>query len=227
MVARLLSGVLLIGAQLLLMDPATAQSPNLIPAPNREPAPWDDIKLESQECPETDGDGINDCAEREAFNTDPTKADTDGDGLGDYEELFKYHTDAGLLDTDHDGLSDAAEVSTKSNPLGGGVADSKMLAGWDRYPTQSGGPEILDLKVAVREGIAEVSWRTDRDADGIVNFGLSPAYGAYKSDFAFTRSHRISFPIDQSRRNWFIVRACTPRPDSRCTSSDDESFAVR
>jgi len=66
---------------------------------------------------DTDGDGINDSAEVNSYNTDPNKADTDDDGLNDYEEIFTYQTDPNNPDTDEDGKNDHWEVMNGFDPL--------------------------------------------------------------------------------------------------------------
>jgi YD repeat-containing protein len=97
---------------------------------------------------DTDGDGINDCMERQ-LSLDPNDAtdasadrdgdgasnlaefragsslsvrDTDGDGLTDGQEINQYLTDPTLTDSDGDGLADAVEAG---NPqLDGATSDS-------------------------------------------------------------------------------------------------------
>ena len=47
----------------------------------------------------------------------PTKLDSDGDGLPDSEEVDAYGTDPLVADTDGDGLNDGDEVDNGTNPL--------------------------------------------------------------------------------------------------------------
>jgi uncharacterized protein (DUF1800 family) len=74
---------------------------------------------------DTDGDRVNDAAERTA-NADPNLADTDSDGLSDGDELFTAPTSSPTLaDTDSDTFPDAWEKRVGSNP---NVNSSKPVA---------------------------------------------------------------------------------------------------
>jgi hypothetical protein len=59
---------------------------------------------------DADGDGLTNLEEFLA-GTDPTRADTDGDGLSDYDELKVHFTNPLRADTDGDGLSDGDEIN--------------------------------------------------------------------------------------------------------------------
>ncbi|HNQ88277.1 MAG TPA: hypothetical protein PKM73_06665 [Verrucomicrobiota bacterium] len=68
---------------------------------------------------DTDGDGLPDAWEIEAFGNlgQTALADPDGDGLTNQEE-FSYYTDPAAADMDKDGLSDREEVKTYgTNPV--------------------------------------------------------------------------------------------------------------
>lgn len=60
--------------------------------------------------PDTDGDGVSDGDELNAYRTDPLNRDSDGDRLTDGEEVNQYGTDPNKPDTDDDGVSDYVEV---------------------------------------------------------------------------------------------------------------------
>ena len=81
--------------------------------------------LVDQQDPDSDNDGIQDGAERDA-GTNPYDADTDGDGLSDGEESA-LGTDPNSSDSDNDGIDDATEVgSDPTNPIdtdGDGIPD--------------------------------------------------------------------------------------------------------
>jgi outer membrane protein OmpA-like peptidoglycan-associated protein len=67
--------------------------------------------------PDTDGDGLKDGEEVNAYKTDPKNPDTDGDGLKDGEEVKTYSTNPLNPDTDGDQLLDGEEVNTyTTNP---------------------------------------------------------------------------------------------------------------
>ncbi len=69
---------------------------------------------------DSDGDGLEDRAEREEYNTDPFDADSDDDDLTDSEEVA-LGTNPNLADSDGGGVSDGAEVKVDgTNPLDAG-----------------------------------------------------------------------------------------------------------
>ena len=67
-----------------------------------------------------DGDGLTTAEEIER-GTDPFTADTDSDGLDDGAEVNEFDTNPSDLDTDDDGLSDGEEIELGTDPL---AADS-------------------------------------------------------------------------------------------------------
>lgn len=68
--------------------------------------------------PDTDGDGLKDGEEVKTYSTNPLNPDTDGDGLRDGEEVNTYSTNPNNADTDADGLTDGSEVNVnRTNPL--------------------------------------------------------------------------------------------------------------
>lgn len=97
---------------------------------------------------DTDGDGLTDGEEVNSYNTNPLKKDSDGDGLTDGQEIHKYHTNPNKADSDSDGLTDGEEVhiyhSNPNNPDsdGDGITDGKEVAqGYD--PTDPNDPPQL------------------------------------------------------------------------------------
>jgi hypothetical protein len=68
---------------------------------------------------DADADGILDQGEAE-LGTDPQNPDTDGDGLFDGEEANAYHTNPLSSDTDGDGYADGDEVRAGYDPNGPG-----------------------------------------------------------------------------------------------------------
>ncbi|RPF83759.1 MAG: hypothetical protein CBB78_015685 [Roseibacillus sp. TMED18] len=97
----------------------------------------DEIEVASGSNPtisDTDGDGVDDGAEIETFETDPCNPDSDGDGLNDGDEVFGVPaTDPNNADSDGDGFSDSEELQAGSDPnsqgdtpLSGTLADSVL-----------------------------------------------------------------------------------------------------
>jgi hypothetical protein len=68
---------------------------------------------------DTDNDGLMDDKERE-LGTDPGNWDTDGDGLSDGDEVNAWHTNPKNPDTDGDSYKDNDEVKNGYNPNGPG-----------------------------------------------------------------------------------------------------------
>ena len=66
---------------------------------------------------DTDGDGLRDDVEVNAYGTDPANGDTDGDGLADGDEIATHDTDPNDADSDSDGLDDGAEVEAGTDPM--------------------------------------------------------------------------------------------------------------
>ncbi|MBI5405254.1 MAG: hypothetical protein HY976_03435, partial [Candidatus Kerfeldbacteria bacterium] len=159
------------------------------------------------------------------IGTNPRDKDTDNDGLTDGDEYIAYETSPLVKDTDGDGYNDRTEVATKNNPLGPGRATADQLDRWSRLKYRPA-PTIKNLQVAVSGTLATVSWTTDIDADGIVNWGPTAAYGKYRSNFAFRKSQSISFTVTPGVEYHYAVRACSTAPSPRCTTSADAVFNV-
>ena len=79
---------------------------------------------------DSDGDGLNDYAEKNIHGTDPFDFDTDNDTLGDGAEINVYHTEPLINDTDNDTLFDGDEVFIyKTKPLDNDTDDDKLFDG--------------------------------------------------------------------------------------------------
>ncbi|MBM4391461.1 MAG: putative metal-binding motif-containing protein [Deltaproteobacteria bacterium] len=103
---------------------------------------------------DSDGDGLEDRAEREDYNTDPFDADSDDDQLTDAEEVARG-TNPNNADTDGGGVSDGAEVKVDgTNPLDPG----------DDVPTDTDGDGLTDSEETV---LGTDPNDTDTDDDGI------------------------------------------------------------
>jgi hypothetical protein len=63
-----------------------------------------------------DGDGLHD-GEEAYLGTNPSNVDTDGDGVADVDEVEAYRTEPLFGDTDQDGYSDGHEIAAGTNPL--------------------------------------------------------------------------------------------------------------
>lgn len=69
---------------------------------------------------DADRDGLSD-AEEASLGTNPASADSDGDGLPDRAEVNAYHTKPLVADSDGDGVSDGEEVHRGTDPNGAGL----------------------------------------------------------------------------------------------------------
>jgi len=65
---------------------------------------------------DSDQDGLSDTQEQ-VLGTNSANSDTDGDGLFDGEEANAYHTNPLKADTDGDGIPDGLEVKQGTDPL--------------------------------------------------------------------------------------------------------------
>lgn len=171
-----------------------------------------------------DKDGLQQKAEQ-LIGTNPNRKDTDGDGLIDGDEYIAYETSPLVMDTDGDGVDDATEVKQEANPLGPGTATADQQSRWARLKFRKA-PTISGLTVTSSGGSATVSWTTNIAADGIVNWGLTTSYGSYRSDFAFTKSHAITFTVTPGTTYHYAVRACSTAPNPQCTTTEDKSFVA-
>jgi len=70
-----------------------------------------------------DGDGLTNNEEKK-YHTGQYNADTDGDGLKDGEEINAYYTDPNNPDTDGDKLNDGIEIENRLNPLNSSDANA-------------------------------------------------------------------------------------------------------
>ncbi len=177
--------------------------------------------------PDTDKDGLNDDAERTTYKTNPNATDTDGDTIGDYEEVVKYKTNPNVKDTDGDGYDDKSEITNGYNPLGPGQATTSQLESWGRFPSQTGGPLISNIKVSQSNGLAVITWDTNVTADGIVNYGTTAGYGTFVNNYSFVKTHSLTFAIKSGTTYHFAIRSCTEAPNSLCTTSPDQTFIAQ
>lgn len=92
-------------------------------------------RVSAAQCPDTDGDKLNDCREETIYHTEKFNPDTDGDGYPDGIEVSKGFSPSyggGLklseVDSDRDGLSDEKEIKAGTDLLnpdtdGDGISD--------------------------------------------------------------------------------------------------------
>ncbi|WP_416841325.1 binary toxin-like calcium binding domain-containing protein [Haloferax sp. DFSO52] len=119
---------------------------------------------------DTDTDGLNDGAEVNRYETDPTSTDTDGDELSDGVEVNEHGSNPTEVDTDGDGLEDGVEVTTyASDPTtgdtdGDGLIDSEEVHQYQTNPTSEDTDED-GLKDGPEVNIHETS-PTAKDTDG-------------------------------------------------------------
>jgi hypothetical protein len=74
------------------------------------------LNLTDPSLADTDGDGLNDFAEVNTWNTSPLIPDSDSDGLNDYAEVITHSSDPLDADSDNDGYSDLDEVLYGGDP---------------------------------------------------------------------------------------------------------------
>lgn len=122
---------------------------------------------------DSDGDGINDFAEIEAYHTDIHKTDTDNDGISDQDEIYRTKTDPAVYDSVKKGTSDA-ETDIDED----GLPNSKELQiGSDPRNADSDGDGLDDGHEAEKTKTSPVT--IDTDGDGITDYeetelGLDP-----------------------------------------------------
>lgn len=122
---------------------------------------------------DTDGDGLDDIAELNTYNTDPTSADTDDDGLNDGREIEETQTNPRESDTDGDGLDDGTEVRqyltvpTEPDTDGDGLTDGEEVNEYNSDPTSTNtdGDNISDGEEVRTYGTNPT--KTDTDDDGL------------------------------------------------------------
>ena len=127
---------------------------------------------------DSDGDGINDFAEIEAYHTDIHKTDTDNDGISDQNEIYRTKTDPAVYDSVKIGTSDA-ETDIDED----GLSNSKELQiGSDPRNADSDGDGLDDGHEAEKTKTSPVT--IDTDGDGITDYeetelGLDPLKPIY------------------------------------------------
>lgn len=191
----------------------------------RSPSDALDLLTTADKNSDDDGDGFTYVQEL-TYKTNPNNSDTDYDGLGDFEEVKKYMTNPVKADSDGDGVKDGAEVAALVNPLGSGPATAEQIAAWNAAPNQPGKTTISDIRVTYKNGSAIVTWKVSPNADGIVNWGPTTAYGQYLSDYNFIDTHTIGFPVASGATMHYAIRSCTPAPNSVCAVSADLTYTA-
>lgn len=123
--------------------------------------------------PDTDGDGLKDGEEVNAYKTDPLNPDTDGDGLKDGEEVRTYSTNPLNPDTDGDGLRDGEEVNTYATNPNNADTDADGLGDGDEVRDYATDPLNSDSDGdSLSDGEEVLTYKTnplnrDTDAGGI------------------------------------------------------------
>ncbi len=171
--------------------------------------------------------------------------DSDGDGLNDYDEVYVYFTNPCKADTDGDGYSDKTEIDSGYNPNGAGKStvttspaqtSTTFSSTNTNAPTNTSvtnvtgsAPTILAHSVSQSIGQAVVTWSTDIAADGIVNYGLTTAYGAYSNNTEFTTNHSITFGVTSGQTYHYAIRTCIQNISvaNSCTSSPDYTLVAQ
>jgi len=142
------------------------------------PPPW---------LPDSDGDGLPDDLETDAFGTDPDNPDSDGDGLTDFEELAYTLTDPNSADSDGDGIPDpqddedgdglgnATEINIGTHPMDTDSDDDGIPDGQE----DADGDNLGNLQ-EILEGTDPLE--ADTDGDGMCDgdefdIGLDPLDG--------------------------------------------------
>ena len=89
---------------------------------------------------------------------EPDGEDSDGDGISDFDEIDAYGTDPQLADTDGDGVNDGIENNLGMDPLGSSPEDKQqfdeMVAEFE--DSQSSGPSLPED--TVQENIIPLFW---------------------------------------------------------------------
>ena len=89
---------------------------------------------------------------------EPDGEDSDGDGISDFDEIDAYGTDPQLADTDGDGVNDGIENNLGMDPLGSSPEDKQqfdeMVAEFEA--SQSSGPSLPED--TVQENIIPLFW---------------------------------------------------------------------
>jgi hypothetical protein len=114
--------------------------------------------------PDSDGDGVADGDEIDAYGTDPESWDTDGDGLSDGEELFVTGTDPLRWDTNGDGVSDGG-VAAATDSEAGGAGDTALVVA-DEPPSRTTSVDSDADRLADAEEAAVGTDPTNPDSDG-------------------------------------------------------------
>jgi hypothetical protein len=132
---------------------------------------------------DTDGDDLADDLEVREYGTDPTARDTDGDGLPDGDEVTMYETDPTRADTDGDGLEDGTEVDrTGTDPAradtdGDGLEDGPEVNAYETDPTRADTDgDGVDDGAEVNQHGTDPT-RADTDGDGFDDGAEVHQYG--------------------------------------------------
>ena len=132
---------------------------------------------------DTDGDGLADGLEVDAYDTEPTEEDTDGDGLTDGAEVNEYQTDPTVADTDGDGLTDDLEVNTHGTNPNKADTDDDGLGDAGEVNTFGSNPTVADSDDDGLGDAAEVNefgtnpTVADTDEDGLADGPEANVYG--------------------------------------------------
>lgn len=71
-----------------------------------------------------------------------------------------------------------------------------------------------------------ISWTLDKNADGVINWGTTKAYGNLKSDQSFVKKHGMTFTTVAGQTYHYSIRSCVKGqvPAVGCTSTPDMTF---
>lgn len=133
----------------------------------------DSLEIDWEDTTDTDGDGLPDVYEKNAYGTDINNPDTDGDRLPDGYEVITLRTNPASKDTDDNGTTDDEEDFDSDNLTN----YEEYILGTDPYKADTDGDGLTDGDEVNIYNTDPLKY--DTDGDGVIDsdeilLGLNP-----------------------------------------------------
>jgi len=123
----------------------------------------DSAPVDTATAVDSDGDGIADVDETNAYGTDPYNWDTDGDGLGDGEEAFVTGTNPAVWDDTSGAAPEGSDTEAAATELAAEPAATEDVAATGEAAADSDGDRLADADEAA---VGTDPGNPDTDGDG-------------------------------------------------------------
>jgi hypothetical protein len=149
---------------------------------------------------DTDGDGLSDGDEINAYHTNATAKDTDGDGMDDGWEV-QHHLNPSANDADddddHDGLTNKQEFAYGTDPTNPDTDGDHIPDGIDGWPLNDAvaPPRLPIFRYAILDITPTRIWSVNNSPDGVATYPLDRRGIDFPPGYLETADDHLILPI--------------------------------